>query len=70
MAQAYCCIEIGLDGDVLDYRAEYYRKMDYAFGLKTLKVHTRRSAYLQTVEFSVSEQELAESGIKFDLTIT
>ena len=66
MSQAYCCIEIGLSGDVLDYRAEYYRKMDYAYTLKTLKVHTRRSEDMQTVEFSVSEQELAESGIKSD----
>ena len=66
MSRAYCCIEIGLAGDVLDYRAEFYRKMDYAFGLKTLKVQTRRSADGQTVEFTVSEQELAEAGIKSD----
>ena len=64
MSEAYCCIEIGLAGDVLDYRARYYRKMDYAFSLKTLKVNTHRSADGQVVEFSVSERELAEAGIK------
>lgn len=66
MSRAYCCIEIGLAGDVLDYRAEFYRKMDYAFCLKTLKVQTLRSADGQTVEFTVSERELAETGIKSD----
>ena len=63
LSQRYCCIELGLKGDVLDYAAVFPRKMDYSVELKTLKVDTHSDDAVHTVSASVALDELSQFGI-------
>ena len=63
LSQRYCCIELGLEGDVLDYTAVFPRKMDYGVAFRTLKVDAHSEGAVRTVSASIALDELAQFGI-------
>jgi len=65
MLPYYYCLEMDATGRVLDYRAAYYRKMDYSWNWPTnrffIKTATVPDGY--TVEIAISIQSLTELGL-------
>jgi len=63
MSRPYVCAEIGINGAVLDYRATYYRQMNYWWGFKTLATGAFPIDGGYAVTGSVEVVELASLGI-------
>lgn len=63
MSRPYCCMEVGINGAVLDYRATYYRQMNYWWGFKTLRTGAVSTADGYVVTGSVAAVELAAEGV-------
>lgn len=69
----YYCLEFDLAGRVLDYRAKFYRQMDYGWECPTLrtKATKRRNVFfdrdIYTVEARVAVAELVKLGLDIDL---
>ena len=59
----YYCAEIDPKGKVMDYRAEYYRKFDFSWNFKGLKVKTRIGENRYCVEGSIPLKELRALGL-------
>ncbi|WP_205511639.1 carbohydrate-binding family 9-like protein [Longitalea arenae] len=61
----YYCLEMDASGRVLDYRASYYRKMDYAWKWpnEQLIIKTSRSNNGYVVEIAVSIRSLNDLGL-------
>lgn len=64
MSRPYCCMEVGINGAVLDYRATYYRQMNYRWGFQTLQTGAFTTADGYVVTGSVATVELAALGVK------
>jgi len=54
----YYCVEIGLEGDVLDYKAKYYRKFNDKWDFKSLEVAVSANDDQYIVEGRISLEEL------------
>jgi len=59
----YYAAEIDPYGNVLDYRVKHYRRFDYGWSFKTLKVRTKRQDAGYSVAGAISVSELAALGI-------
>lgn len=61
----YYCLEMDATGRVLDYRASYYRKMDYTWSWpqKQLIIKTTASTNGYIVEIGISIQSLKDLGL-------
>lgn len=60
----YYCTEMDPAGHILDYKAQYYRIMDYDWDFSTLQVCAEITASNYKVSGSVSLDELRSLGIK------
>jgi hypothetical protein len=65
MLPYYYCLEMDVAGRVLDYRASYYRKMDYKWEWPTdqFMIKTARVKDGYTVEIAISIQSLNKLGL-------
>lgn len=63
MDKWYYCAEIDPRGRVLDYRATYHRRFDYAWSFKTLECRAVRTEKGYRVEGSVALDELRSLGL-------
>jgi chondroitin AC lyase len=63
MSEDYYCLEMNPRGEVLDYRATYYRKFDYDWDASTLELATLEYPNGYQVEGSIEINELRELGL-------
>ena len=63
MSEDYYCLEMNPRGEVLDYRATYYRKFDYHWDASTLELATLEYPHGYQVEGSIEINELRELGL-------
>lgn len=59
----YYCAEIDPKGKIMDYRAEFYRKFDFSWNFKSLKLGTQVEDNRYCVEGSISLKELKALGV-------
>lgn len=60
---AYYCAEIDPHGLVMDYCGHLYRKLDFSWSFKTMKIHPAPMSGGYVISGSVSRKELADLGI-------
>ncbi|TLX73260.1 hypothetical protein E9993_15840 [Labilibacter sediminis] len=63
----YYCLEIGLLGDVLDYKAKHYRQFNDEWDYKTLKIATNNENNNFIVEGKISMSELKSLGLEGEI---
>jgi len=63
LSQSYFCIEIDRLGRVLDYRADYYRRFDFAWHFDTLRVAHAPMPDGYRIDGRVALSELVSLGI-------
>ncbi len=63
MSEDYYCLEMNPRGEVLDYRATYYRKFDYDWDAGTLELATMEYPNGYQVEGKIRINELQELGL-------
>lgn len=63
MTSWYYGAEMDPYGNVLDYRAKFFRQFDNAWSFRTLKMETARRADGYTLRGRISRQELVELGV-------
>ena len=59
----YYCAEIDPKGRVLDYRANYYRRLDYSWNFSSLEVHAQLTPWGYRIGCSVLRSELEKLGL-------
>ena len=59
----YYCVEVDPLGRVMDYRASYYRKFDYAWQFEGLEAAAHRDGSGYSVEMAVPTRALEELGL-------
>lgn len=62
----YYCAEIDAEGHVMDYKAHYYRDLDYEWNFSTLKTFARLTPWGYRVMGSVSLDELRGLGMDLE----
>jgi hypothetical protein len=67
----YYCIEMNPHGNILDYKAHYYRKMDETWDFKSIKIATSLTGDGYVVEGRIATEEMNALGLgsKFYLGI-
>lgn len=61
--QEYYCAEIDAKGRVLDYKANYYRKLDYSWNFSSLEIHSHLTPWGYRVGGSILRSELEKLGL-------
>ncbi len=63
LSKDYYCIEISPDGDILDYKATFYRKFEEAWNFKTVELVAFKTNNGYLVEGKIALEELKSLGI-------
>lgn len=66
LSQSYYCFEMDPNGNVLDYKADYFRKLDFKWNFSTLTVKTDVTPWGYRVGGSVDVSELNRLGIDLE----
>lgn len=66
LRKPYYCAELDPLGRVMDYKAEYYRQLDYEWNFSTLEIESGITAWGYRVNGSIALEELRDLGLKLD----
>ena len=66
LKKPYYCLEISSTGIVLDYCANYFRKLDFSWNFSTLQRQTQITPWGYRVSGNIAVKELQDLGIDFN----
>ncbi len=66
MKKSYYCVEMDPHANVLDYKADYYRKLDFQWNFSTLQVQSDVTPWGYRVSGSIALCELESFGINLE----